>query len=107
MVVLPLTPADGILCEHAFPKAEWGTMGEPITEMQEPLDPMESRTHAITPVGFTIDLVAAEPLFQAKPLAFTVDHDGRLFVSESVDYPVRAAPTRQGGHGVEQPGDVP
>lgn len=69
------------------PKAEWGKMGEPLTEMQKPLDPAESRKHAITPVGFTIDLVAAEPLFQAKPLAFTFDHDGRLFVSESVDYP--------------------
>ncbi len=69
------------------PKADWGKMGEPITEMQKPLDPAESRTHAITPVGFAIDLVAAEPLFQAKPLAFAFDHDGRLFVSESVDYP--------------------
>ena len=69
------------------PKADWGKMGEPITEMQKPLDPAESRRHAITPVDFTIDLVAAEPLFQAKPLAFSFDHDGRLFVSESVDYP--------------------
>ncbi|MFM7205805.1 MAG: PVC-type heme-binding CxxCH protein, partial [Planctomycetaceae bacterium] len=69
------------------PKAEWGKMGEPITEMQKPLDPAESRRHAITPVGFAIDLVAAEPLFQAKPLAFAFDHDGGLFVSESVDYP--------------------
>ena len=69
------------------PKAEWGKMGEPITEMQKPLEPAESRKHAITPAGFTIDLVAAEPLFQAKPLAFAFDHDGDLFVSESVDYP--------------------
>jgi len=69
------------------PKAEWGKMGEAITEMQKPLEPEESRKHAVTPAGFSIDLVAAEPLFQAKPLAFTFDHDGRLFVSESVDYP--------------------
>ena len=69
------------------PKAEWGKMGEPITEMQKPLEPAESRKHAITPAGFTVDLVAAEPLFQAKPLAFAFDHDGKLFVSESVDYP--------------------
>ena len=69
------------------PKAEWGKMGEPITEMQKPLEPAESQKHAITPVGFTIDLVASEPLFQAKPLAFAFDQDGRLFVSESVDYP--------------------
>jgi uncharacterized protein len=69
------------------PKADWGKMGEPITEMQKPLEPAESRKHAITPVGFAVDLVAAEPLFRAKPLAFAFDHDGRLFVSESVDYP--------------------
>jgi uncharacterized protein len=70
-----------------IPKAEWGKMGEPITEMQKPLPPEESRKHAITPRGFTIDQVASEPLFQAKPLAFAFDHDGTLFVSESVDYP--------------------
>ncbi len=70
-----------------IPKAEWGKMGEPITEMQTPLEPEESRRHALTPRGFTIDLVAAEPLFQAKPLAFAFDHDGGLYVSESVDYP--------------------
>jgi putative membrane-bound dehydrogenase-like protein len=70
-----------------IPKAEWGKMGEPITEMQKPLEPEESRKHAITPEGFAIDLVAAEPLFQAKPLAFAFDHDGGLYVSESVDYP--------------------
>ena len=69
------------------PKADWGKMGEPITAMQKPLEPEASRRHAITPVGFTIALAAAEPLFQAKPLAFAFDHDGRLFVSESVDYP--------------------
>ena len=69
------------------PKAEWGKMGQPLSEMQKPLAPAESQRHAITPVGFTIDVVAAEPLFQAKPLAYTFDHDGRLFVSESVDYP--------------------
>ena len=70
-----------------IPKAEWGKMGEPITEMQKPLPPEESRRHVITPQGFSVDLVAAEPLFQAKPLAFAFDHDGGLFVSESVDYP--------------------
>ena len=45
------------------PKADWGKMGEPITEMQKPLEAEASRQHAITPVGFTIALAAAEPLF--------------------------------------------
>jgi uncharacterized protein len=69
------------------PKAQWGKTGDSITQMQKPLPPEESRKHAITPAGFTIDLYAGEPLFAAKPLAFAFDHDGNFFVSESVDYP--------------------
>jgi len=78
------------------PKAEWGKMGEPITEMQKPLPAEASRRHAITPRGFSIELVAAEPLLRAKPLAFAFDHDGTLFVSESVDYPNSLAQPGEG-----------
>ena len=72
---------------YYVPNAQWGKMGDAITQMQKPLPPEESRKHAITPAGFAIDLYASEPLFAAKPLAFAFDHDGKLFVSESVDYP--------------------
>jgi type 1 glutamine amidotransferase len=58
-----------------------------IVTMQKPLDPEESRRHAITPSGFRIDLFASEPLLEGKPLAMAFDGDGAVFVAESVDYP--------------------
>ena len=60
---------------------------EPLSQMQKPLNPEESRQHAITPEGFRVKLFAAEPLLEGKPLAQAFDADGRLFVAESVDYP--------------------
>jgi len=58
-----------------------------ITTMQKPLDPEQSRKHAITPEGFRIELFASEPLLAGKPLALVFDGDGALYVAESVDYP--------------------
>jgi hypothetical protein len=60
---------------------------EPLSQMQKPLDPEESRQHAITPEGFRVKLFASEPLLQGKPLAQAFDADGTLYVAESVDYP--------------------
>ncbi|MEX0670040.1 MAG: PVC-type heme-binding CxxCH protein [Pirellulales bacterium] len=60
---------------------------EPLGQMQMPLDPEESRKHAITPEGFHVELFASEPLLTGKPLAMCFDGDGVLFVAESVDYP--------------------
>jgi putative membrane-bound dehydrogenase-like protein len=58
-----------------------------ITTMQKPLDPEESRKHAITPEGFRVELFASEPLLAGKPLAMCFDGDGAVYVAESVDYP--------------------
>jgi len=66
---------------------QWGVQLEPISQMQAPLSPEESRKHALVPVGFRVDLVAAEPVIEAKPLAMAFDSEGRLFLAESVDYP--------------------
>lgn len=60
---------------------------EPLSQMQKPLDPEESRKHAITPEGFRIELFASEQLLVGKPLALAFDVDGGVYVSESVDYP--------------------
>jgi putative membrane-bound dehydrogenase-like protein len=60
---------------------------EPLSQMQKPLDPEESRQHAITPEGFQVKLFASEPLLEGKPLAQAFDVDGTLYVAESVDYP--------------------
>ncbi len=60
---------------------------EPLSQMQKPLEPAESRKHAITPEGFHVELFASEPLLTGKPLAICFDADGDVFVAESVDYP--------------------
>ena len=69
------------------PDAKKGTTAEPLSSMQKPLTPEESRKHVVRPVGFRVELFAAEPLLAAKPLALAFDADGSLFVAESVDYP--------------------
>ena len=63
------------------------TAGGETMQMQMPLDPEDSRKHAITPKGFQVTLFASEPLLKGKPLAQAFDADGTLFVAESVDYP--------------------
>jgi putative membrane-bound dehydrogenase-like protein len=60
---------------------------KPLSQMQKPLDPEESRKHAITPEGFRIELFASEPLLAGKPLTLVFDGDGAVYVAESVDYP--------------------
>jgi putative membrane-bound dehydrogenase-like protein len=77
----------------------WAAMGEPLAQMQKPVDPEESRKHAITPEGFHVELFASEPLLQGKPLAHAFDADGMLHVAESIDYPNDLVEPGQGeGH---------
>jgi putative membrane-bound dehydrogenase-like protein len=70
-----------------YPASEkWGTMGEPIERMQEPLDSAESIQRFTTPVDFEVQLFAAEPEI-TKPICMAWDERGRLWIAESVDYP--------------------
>ena len=66
---------------------QWGVQLEPVSQMQAPLSPEESRKHALVPEGFHVELAAAEPVIEAKPLAMAFDAGGRLFIAESLDYP--------------------
>jgi len=59
----------------------------PIETMQEPLEPEESRRHAITPAGFHVELFATEKLVLGKPLAFAFGRDAEVYVVETADYP--------------------
>ncbi len=77
------------------PGARWGTLGEPIRKMQKPLDPAESQRHLAMPGGFAAELFVAEPQI-FKPITMTWDHQGRLYVAETVDYPNELKPTGQG-----------
>ncbi|MGO9464326.1 MAG: PVC-type heme-binding CxxCH protein [Isosphaeraceae bacterium] len=69
-----------------LPGRQWGTQGEPIRRMQEPVAPAESMRHMVVPAGFEVQLYAAEPEIY-KPLCMAWDHRGRLFIAESTDYP--------------------
>ena len=77
------------------PNAQWGTLGEPITKMQKPLEPAESMKHLVTLAGFETSLFASEPEI-VKPLWLSWDERGRLWIAESVDYPNELKPVGEG-----------
>lgn len=61
----------------------------------DPLTPDQQRRAFHLPPGFTIELVAAEPEI-AKPMNLAFDAAGRLWVTQSLEYP-HAAPLDQPG----------
>lgn len=69
------------------PGRQWGVQGEPMNQMQLPLPPQLSQQRWSIPVGFELQLVAAEPDLGGKPIAMTWDDRGRLWVCETIDYP--------------------
>jgi putative membrane-bound dehydrogenase-like protein len=95
--VQPLEYVDvGGKIPNYVPSAQWGTQGEPYTKMQKPLSPHESMKHYVTPVGFQLQLFAAEPDLGGKPIAMNWDERGRLWVCETIDYPNELQPSGQG-----------
>ena len=64
-------------------------------EYQLPLPPEESLKYTQVPVGFRMELFAAEPDV-INPIYMTWDERGRLWVVESVDYPNELKPGRKG-----------
>ena len=87
---------------------KWGERGENKTLMQKPLSPLESMKRFSTPVGFKVELYAAEVSpegndksyswagFEGKPIAMNWDERGRLWVCETYDYPNELQPQGQG-----------
>jgi putative membrane-bound dehydrogenase-like protein len=75
--------------------ARWGTQGDPIRTMQEPLSPEESMKHLVLLSGFQAKLFAAEPQV-TKPICMQWDAHGRLWIAETVDYPNQMQPIGQG-----------
>jgi len=58
----------------------------PAPKLQAPLSPVESQLLTQVPVGFKMQLFAAEPDIE-KPIAMAWDERGRLWVLETIDYP--------------------
>ena len=69
-----------------LPAEKWGTEGAQIHTMQEPLPPAESMNHMVLPPGFEAKLYAGDPDIY-KPIAIAFDERGRLWISETIDYP--------------------
>ena len=78
------------------PGARFGEQGKAYTEMQRPLSPAESLGHYSVPLGFRLELFAAEPDLAGKPIAMNWDERGRLWVCETLDYPNELQPPGQG-----------
>ncbi len=64
---------------------------EPIPHAQDkppgpPLSPAEAIAKMTVPAGFSVELVASEPDI-VNPVAMTFDERGRIWVTESLEYP--------------------
>src|SRR5437870_1386380 len=59
----------------------------PANSSPGPLSPQDSLRSFKPRPGFTVELVAAEPLVQS-PIAFDWGADGKLWVVEMIDYPL-------------------
>lgn len=93
---------------HYVKSDQWGERGENSTMMQKPLPPLESMKRFSTPVGFQVELYAAEISSEGsdksyswagltgKPIAMNWDERGRLWVCETYDYPNELQPQGQG-----------
>ena len=63
----------------------------------DPLTPAQEQATFKLPPGFKISLVAAEPDVH-KPLNLAFDARGRLWVSETIEYPYPAPPRKKRQH---------
>src|SRR5215470_3689384 len=61
----------------------------PLVAPEGPRPPDEEQRLFRLPPGFEIELIAAEPEIQ-KPINMSFDASGRLFVTQSVEYPFPA-----------------
>src|SRR5262245_42132065 len=56
----------------------------------EPYSPQQAINKMTVPVGFTVELVASEPDI-VNPIAMCFDDRGRIWITESVEYPRKSA----------------
>jgi putative membrane-bound dehydrogenase-like protein len=68
---------------------------DPAPQYQLPLTPQESMRLVQTPAEFTLELFASEPDI-VKPISFSFDERGRLWLLETVDYPNKILDGRPG-----------
>ncbi len=82
----------GLLVDGATLRAEVNDAAEEFIPRRQsgvpgpPLSPQEAVSKMTAPEGFTVELVAAEPDL-VNPVAMTFDEQGRIWVTESLEYP--------------------
>ncbi|MEO5824243.1 MAG: PVC-type heme-binding CxxCH protein [Vicinamibacteraceae bacterium] len=69
---------------------------DPAPKYQLPMTAADSQKFIQTPAEFKVELFAQEPMIGGKPITFSFDERGRLWVIEAVDYPNRVL---RGGEG--------
>ena len=62
---------------------------DPAPKYQLPMTAADSQKFIQTPAEFKVELFAQEPMLGGKPITFSFDERGRLWVIEAVDYPNR------------------
>ena len=80
--------AAGVLLALAGPS--WSIAAPPLVAPTGPLSPQEQQKQFHLPPGFEIQLFASEPAIH-KPMNITFDSAGRLFVTDTLEYPYPAA----------------
>ncbi|MCA9184293.1 MAG: ThuA domain-containing protein [Pirellulaceae bacterium] len=78
------------------PSGRWGDQDRPMQLMQKPLPAEESLKHIVTPKDFHVELFVADPQLEGKPICMTWDERGRLWISETYDYPNELQPPGEG-----------
>ncbi len=89
---LPTSLLLGLLACSALPAQTAKKQVIPHGQSQPPgpaLSPAEAIKKMQVPPGFTVELVASEPDL-VNPVAMTIDEKGRVWVTESLEYPRRS-----------------
>lgn len=88
------TYGEGVLPN--YPAGEpWGTVTDPITDVQHPLTTDEALGHMVIKPEFEVKLFASEPDI-VNPIDMAWDEQGRLWITETVDYPNKFEDDRVG-----------
>ena len=80
-----------VYCQIASEPARAATPAQVIPHAQDrppgpALSPQEAMRKMVLPPGFSVELIAAEPDI-VNPVAMTFDERGRIWITESIEYP--------------------
>lgn len=87
-----------ILFKALFSALALGAAEDPFKAGVRPTDPLTPEMEKAAfqlPTGFEIELVASEPDI-AKPMNMAFDHQGRLWVTDTLEYPFPVPPDQDG-----------